>query len=65
MMRGIAPRSEFESAVRAGPVYRLFGRISLGDPADMPALDTALHGDGVPYHIRDAKHDLAPADWAL
>lgn len=57
------PRGEFESAVRAGPVYRLFGRRGLGDSSDMPALNNPLHGDGVHYHIREGKHDLTPVDW--
>lgn len=59
------PRGEYESAVRAGPVYRLFGKSGLGNPSDMPALDTALHGDGVHYHIRKGKHDLTLADWGF
>ena len=59
------PRGEFESAVRAGPVYQLFGKNGLGAPADMPALGTPLHGEGVHYHIREGKHDLTPADWTL
>jgi pimeloyl-ACP methyl ester carboxylesterase len=59
------PRGEFESAVRAGPVYQLFNKSGLGDPSDMPFLDTALHGDGVHYHIREGKHNLTPLDWGF
>ena len=59
------PRGEFESAVRAGPVYRLFGKSGLGDSTEMPALDTARDGDGLHYHIREGRHNLTPADWGL
>lgn len=59
------PRGEFESAVRAGPVYRLFGQSGLGNPSDMPGLDTPLHGAGVHYHIREGSHNLTPADWGF
>ena len=59
------PRGEFESAVRAGPVYQLFGKSGLGDPSDMPALGKALDGDGLHYHIREGKHDLTAADWGF
>ena len=59
------PRGEFESAVRAGPVYRLFDKSGLGAPSDMPALGTALGGDGLHYHIREGKHDLNAVDWGF
>ncbi len=59
------PRGEFESAVRAGPVFRLFGKSGLGNPSDMPALDTALAGDGLHYHIREGSHNLTPVDWGF
>jgi hypothetical protein len=56
------PRGEFLSLVHAAPVYRLFGRQALGTTA-MPHAGQALHGDGVHYHLREGKHQLAPADW--
>lgn len=59
------PRGEFESAVRAGPVYRLFDKSGLGAPSDMPALGTVLGGDGLHYHIREGKHDLNAVDWGF
>lgn len=57
------PRGEFLSAVQAGPVYRLFGKSGLGNPADMPPIGEALHSDGVHYHIREGKHNLTLVDW--
>ncbi len=59
------PRGEFESAVRAGPVYRLFDKSGLGTPSDMPAVGMALDGDGLHYHIREGKHDLNAVDWGF
>ena len=56
------PASEFESCVRAGRVFELFGKHGVG-AAEMPAPDTARHEGGIGYHLRTGKHDLATSDW--
>ena len=57
------PRGEFTSARLARPVYQLFGKDGLGEAAEMPAINGAIHGDGVHYHIREGKHNLTLVDW--
>jgi len=57
------PRGEFQSAIQAGPVYRLFGKSGLGDRVEMPAMGEPLDGEGVHYHIREGIHNLTLADW--
>lgn len=54
--------SEFESCVRAGPVFKLLGKNGL-ESTTMPAPDHALLDGGIGYHIRTGKHDLAASDW--
>ncbi len=56
------PRGEFQSAVHAVPVYRLFGKKGL-DAKEMPPIGEPLHGDGMAYHIREGKHNLTLFDW--
>jgi len=55
-------KSEFDSCVRAGPVYALFGMSGLEAPT-LPAPDQALLGGSIGYHMRTGKHDLAVSDW--
>lgn len=55
-------RSEFESCVRASPVFRLLGKDGVGATA-MPQPDQALLDGGIGYHIRTGKHELAVSDW--
>ncbi len=55
-------KSEFESAVRAGPVFRLLGKTGL-ESETMPPADQPLTGGHIGYHMRTGKHDLAVIDW--
>lgn len=57
------PRGEFLSVIKAGPVYKLFGKQALGDATEMPAIGEAIHGDGAHYHIRKGEHNLKLIDW--
>lgn len=54
--------SEFESCVRAQPVFKLLGKKGL-ESETMPAPDQAMLDGGIGYHIRTGKHDLALSDW--
>ena len=56
------PKSEFESCVLAGPVFKLFGKKGL-ESETMPAPDQAMLDGGIGYHLRTGKHDLAVSDW--
>jgi len=56
------PRGEFLSLVHADPVYKLLGRSGLGTDR-MAAIGGAIHGDGIHYHLREGKHNLALFDW--
>jgi pimeloyl-ACP methyl ester carboxylesterase len=56
------PRGEFLSVVHAQPVYALFQKTGLGI-AELPAIGTAVHGDGMHYHLRAGKHNLTLEDW--
>jgi hypothetical protein len=55
------PFSEFASAVRADPVWRLLGADGFGVTA-MPALNTSV-GHTIRYHDRTGKHDVKAFDW--
>lgn len=55
-------KSEFESCVRASPVFALFGKTGL-EAMTLPAPDHALLGGSIGYHMRTGKHDLAVSDW--
>ncbi len=55
-------KSEFESCVRAGPVFALFGKTGL-ESTTLPPPDKALLDGGIGYHMRTGKHDLAVSDW--
>lgn len=55
-------KSEFESCVRASPVYALFGKTGL-EASNLPPPDQALLGGTIAYHMRSGKHDLAVSDW--
>jgi hypothetical protein len=56
------PRGEFLSLVHADPVYKLLGRSGLGTDR-MAAIGGSIHGDGIHYHLREGKHNLALFDW--
>ena len=55
-------KSEFDSCVRASPVYALFGKTGL-QATTLPPPDQALLGGSIGYHMRSGKHDLAVSDW--
>jgi hypothetical protein len=55
------PKGEFLGALKASPVYELFGRHGIAEQP-MPGLRTPV-GDSVRYHIRDGKHDVTAYDW--
>jgi hypothetical protein len=57
------PRGEFLSCLAAQPAFRLLGRKGFEGAPAMPAVGGVLRGDGVQYHLRAGKHDLASADW--
>lgn len=57
------PQGEFLAAVNAGPAFRLFGKVGLGEHPEMPSVGEPLHGEGVHYHIRKGKHNLTLIDW--
>jgi len=56
------PQAEFQSCVRADPVYRLLGVPGLNSQT-MPTVETPLHDGAIGYHIRPGKHDLTEYDW--
>ena len=55
------PKGEFLSAFNAGPVYALFNKKGIAQPA-MPPLNKPV-GNTIRYHIRDGKHDVLAYDW--
>ncbi|MEI7956272.1 MAG: hypothetical protein WCJ66_13990, partial [Verrucomicrobiota bacterium] len=55
-------KSEFESCVRASPVYALFGKPGI-EATNLPPPDQALLAGTIAYHMRSGKHDLAVSDW--
>ncbi len=59
--RGADPKGEFLAAAATEPVYRLFGKRSIGTEA-MPAIHEPV-GDTVRYHIRAGKHSVTEYDW--
>jgi len=56
------PAAEFESCVRARPVFQLFGKKGL-ESETQPAPDKAMLDGGIGYHLRTGKHELAISDW--
>lgn len=55
------PKGEFLSAVRAGPVYALFGKKGLGTDVMPPVFHPV--GNTIKYHIREGKHGITLYDW--
>jgi autotransporter-associated beta strand protein len=60
------PTAEFESCLRAGPVFDLFGLKPVG-ARERPAANSPLHSGGIAYHVRGApnnsNHTLNSYDW--
>ncbi|BCU76261.1 acetylxylan esterase [Luteolibacter sp. LG18] len=53
---------EYASVKAAGPVYKLLGGEPL--PAETwPAVDQAVLGKSLAYHVRTGKHDVLDFDW--
>jgi pimeloyl-ACP methyl ester carboxylesterase len=57
------PKAEFQAAVEATPVYRLYGLSGLGTDK-MPGPEQPLALGRIGYHLRTGKHDLTEYDWA-
>lgn len=55
------PLGEFLSGMRAGEVYRLFGKTGLRTD-DCPSADHPI-GDRIGYHVRTGAHDITRYDW--
>ena len=55
-------RSEFESCVRASPVYALFAKTGLPSTT-LPPPDQALLDGSIGYHMRTGPHALTISDW--
>jgi hypothetical protein len=56
------PKSEFATAVEAGPAYQLFGLKGLTTD-EMPQPDVPLPNGQIGYLLRTGKHDLTEYDW--
>lgn len=56
------PKSEFESCVLAGPVFKLLGKKGL-ESTTMPPPDHAMLAGSIGYHLRTGKHNLERSDW--
>jgi pimeloyl-ACP methyl ester carboxylesterase len=56
------PKAEFQSAVAAGPVYRLFGTDGVSSN-QMPKPEAPLQAGHIGYHLRTGKHNLTEYDW--
>ena len=54
---------EFLSALKASPVYELYGLKGLAITKMPPLNQPSLEGD-VAYHIRTGKHDINSYDWS-
>ena len=57
------PGGQFDMAVAADPVYRLYGVKGL-DARELPGVGQ-LTGDRVAYHMRDGKHAMSAPDWRV
>jgi hypothetical protein len=57
------PVSEFLSLVHAAPVYRLYGLHGLNSDV-VPQPEQPVWGEGMAYHLRTGKHDMAEYDWS-
>ena len=58
------PKGQFESAVGAGPVYRLLGKKDLG-VTEMPAPDTPLVAGDLAFHEHTGGHTVTETEWDL
>ena len=56
------PKGEFEASVMASEVYEKLGLVGLSSK-EFPALDTAIQGGKLGYHLRKGKHGLNEFDW--
>lgn len=57
------PIAQLISCAEASAAYRLFGHGGIELPEEMPAVGTALMGDGVGFFHRPHRHFLSRADW--
>jgi hypothetical protein len=57
------PKGEFQAAVAAGPVYKLFGKEALGTDTMPEAGKPILHDLG--YYMHEGGHGSAPGDWPI
>lgn len=56
------PKGEFLALKATEPVYRLYGFPGL--PTEkMPAVNQAIHGVQLAYHLREGKHGITSFDW--
>jgi len=55
------PEGEFLAAKAVSPVYALYGKVGITDPA-MPGIEHPI-GDIVAYHVRSGGHDVTAYDW--
>ena len=55
------PKGEFLGAVHTEPIYKLYGKTSLGT-ITFPGVDQPV-GQTVRYHNRTGKHDVTDYDW--
>jgi len=56
------PRGEFLALVEAGPVFALYGLLTV-KAEEMPALEKPVNRGMMHYHIRPGIHNLTPYDW--
>jgi hypothetical protein len=55
------PKGEFLSALKAGPVYKLFGKRGI-EITEMPVIHQPT-GNTIMYHVRAGKHAITLYDW--
>lgn len=57
------PDGQYECCIRAGQVYKLYGKKGLADRGFHLTPDCPVFGDGIGHHRRTGNHDLDEFDW--